>query len=132
MADRWTSHLSELGSMLGSAGVVVTQRHADMAEVVLWQLEFFERGELRSVCPLPSGYTLSQARSGHDGIWSVANRPLLWPDADDVAWEMEEGSICGLGMSAANPLASARVASSRPRFERRKPVRPRAIMSAHD
>ena len=28
--------------------------------------------------------------------------------ADDVGWEMEEGSICGLGMVAAKPLESAR------------------------
>ena len=27
---------------------------------------------------------------------------------DDVAWEMEEASICGLGMVAASPLQSAR------------------------
>ena len=33
--------------------------------------------------------------------------------ADDVGWEMEEGSICGLGMVAAKPLESAREALSR-------------------
>ena len=28
--------------------------------------------------------------------------------AEDVGWEMDEGSICGLGMVAAKPLESAR------------------------
>ena len=28
--------------------------------------------------------------------------------SDEVSWEMEEGSICGLGMVAFKPLESAR------------------------
>jgi len=34
--------------------------------------------------------------------------PVTLQQADDVGWEMEEGSICGLGMVAAKPLESAR------------------------
>jgi len=35
--------------------------------------------------------------------------PIAFEHADDVAWEMEQGSICGLGMGAAKPLESARL-----------------------
>jgi NADH:ubiquinone oxidoreductase subunit F (NADH-binding) len=35
------------------------------------------------------------------------NKPNL-RFADDVAWQMAEGSICGLGQIAALPLTSAR------------------------
>ena len=34
--------------------------------------------------------------------------PAVLRDCADVGWEMEEGSICGLGMVAAKPLAHAR------------------------
>ena len=34
--------------------------------------------------------------------------PSALEHVDDVAWEMNEGSICGLGMVASLPLTSAR------------------------
>jgi NADH:ubiquinone oxidoreductase subunit F (NADH-binding) len=33
--------------------------------------------------------------------------PNALQDVDDIAWEMDEGSICGLGMVASLPLQSA-------------------------
>ena len=74
-------------------------------QAVAWQLEFFERESCGQCAPCRIGtrYLRRQVtRYIEEGSTSsLAN-------ADDVGWEMEEGSICGLGMVAAKPLESAR------------------------
>lgn len=97
--------LSEAGSMMGSAGVVVINDTIDMAQAAKWQLEFFERESCGQCAP---------CRIGTRYIHRQVNKYIQIGDpntlsmADDVGWEMEEGSICGLGMVAAKPLESAR------------------------
>ncbi len=98
-------HLAEAGSMLGSAGVVVIDDGVDLALAVRWQLALFERESCGQCAPCRIGtrYLHRQVErfvSGGDaGALAMA---------EDVGWEMEEGSICGLGMVAAKPLESAR------------------------
>jgi NADH:ubiquinone oxidoreductase subunit F (NADH-binding) len=96
--------LSDAGSMLGSAGVVVLNDTVDIASVTLRQLEFFEAESCGQCAPCRLGSrVLSQAvaryieTNSKDELAHVA----------DVAWEMEEGSICGLGIAAPLPLTSA-------------------------
>ena len=98
-------HLAEIGSMLGSAGVVVLNDTVDLKQAVLWQLEFFEFESCGQCAPCRIGtrYLRRQVKKFIDR--SVPN-PL--EHAEDVGWEMEEGSICGLGMVAAKPLESVR------------------------
>lgn len=98
-------HLADAGSMLGSAGVVVLNDTVDMALAVRWQLEFFERESCGQCAPCRIGTRylnrqLERYISGGDSA--------VLKLAEDVGWEMEEGSICGLGMVAAKPLESAR------------------------
>jgi len=98
-------NLASVGSMLGSAGVVVLNDTIDMALAVAWQLEFFERESCGQCAPCRIGtrYLRRQVdRYLRDGD------PRSLAHAEDVGWEMDEGSICGLGMTAAKPLESAR------------------------
>jgi len=97
--------LSDAGSMMGSAGVVVINDTVDMAQAAKWQLEFFERESCGQCAPCRIG-----TRYIHRQVdkYIRLGDPASLSMVDDVGWEMEEGSICGLGMVAAKPLESAR------------------------
>ncbi|REJ76062.1 MAG: NADH-quinone oxidoreductase subunit F [Acidobacteria bacterium] len=97
-------HLSKEGSMLGSAGLVVLNDSVDMAKATGWQLDFFERESCGQCAPCRIGtrYLRRQVDS-----FIGEGDPDALEFAEDVGWEMEEGSICGLGMVAAKPLESA-------------------------
>lgn len=98
-------HLAEAGSMLGSSGVVVINDTIDMAMAAAWQLEFFERESCGQCAPCRIG--TRYLRRQVDKYIQLGD-PVSLEQAKDVGWEMEEGSICGLGMVAAKPLESAR------------------------
>lgn len=96
--------LADAGSMLGSAGVVVLNDTIDMAQAVSWQLEFFERESCGQCAPCRIG-TQYLRRQVHQYLKTGSVDSLKM--AGDVSWEMEEGSICGLGMVAFKPLQTA-------------------------
>ena len=98
-------HLADAGSMLGSAGVVVINDTVDMAKAAAWQLEFFERESCGQCAPCRIG--TQYIRRQVDQFIQLGD-PVSLELTGDVGWEMEEGSICGLGMVAAKPLESAR------------------------
>ena len=98
-------HLADAGSMLGSAGVVVLNDSVDMAQAAAWQTEFFERESCGQCAPCRIGTQYLRKRMD-DFLQTRSVVSLEY--AEDVGWEMEEGSICGLGMVAAKPLESAR------------------------
>ena len=89
--------LSEVGAMLGSAGVVVLNDTRDLPEAVLTQLEFFEAESCGQCAPCRIGTQLLRRNCEADTGWELVH---------DVAWEMNEGSICGLGQAAPLPLTS--------------------------
>jgi len=99
--------LGEVGSMLGSAGVVVLDDTVDLIAAVRRQLGFFEAESCGQCAPCRIGtrflheatkrFGKSRKSTGADPLEQVA----------EVAWEMDEGSICGLGQAAAFPLTSA-------------------------
>ncbi|MDH3530739.1 MAG: SLBB domain-containing protein, partial [Acidobacteriota bacterium] len=97
--------LAKAGSMLGSAGLVVLNDTVDMARAAGWQLEFFEKESCGQCAPCRIGTRYLRRQT--DEYLSFGNPDSL-EFADDVGWEMEEGSICGLGMVAAKPLESGR------------------------
>jgi len=96
-------HLKAAGSMLGSAGVVVLNDTVDMRRAALWQQIFFEDETCGQCAPCRIGCSLQRrALERHlDGDGDALRH------TDDVHWEMEEGSICGLGMTASLPLITA-------------------------
>jgi NADH:ubiquinone oxidoreductase subunit F (NADH-binding) len=98
-------NLADAGSMLGSSGVVVVNDTVDIAQAVQWQLIFFERESCGQCAPCRLG--TRYLRRQLDNLIQLNDSTAL-EMADDVGWEMEEGSICGLGMVAHKPLESAR------------------------
>ena len=98
-------HLRKAGSMLGSAGVVVLDDTVDLAEAARWQAIFFEDESCGQCAPCRLGTQLLRKGLGR---YLQSGDPAHLDTMDAVAWEMEEGSICGLGMIAALPLQSAR------------------------
>jgi len=97
--------LQEVGSMLGSAGVVVLNTTADLREAVRVQLAFFEDESCGQCAPCRIGtqFLHSMLLRSLSGEASEAVRLDL---VEDVARVMEEGSICGLGVAAPLPLTS--------------------------
>lgn len=96
--------LAKEGSMLGSAGVVVLNDTVDMAKAAQWQLEFFEVESCGQCAPCRIG---SRYLHRQTTKYLKTGDPSALKHAADIGWEMEEGSICGLGMVAAKPLESA-------------------------
>lgn len=96
--------LAQAGSMLGSAGLVVLNDTVDMRWAALEELRFFEAESCGQCAPCRIGtYYLRAACEGHD---PTAGKEKLAHVAD-AAWQMNEGSICGLGQAAPLPLTSA-------------------------
>ena len=102
-------HLAEVGSMLGSAGVVVLNDTVDLRWAALEQLRFFEDESCGQCAPCRIGTRYLRDAVDRDIAGAkLSNGEAPLTHVDDVAWQMEEGSICGLGMIAALPLTSAR------------------------
>lgn len=98
--------LADAGSMLGSAGVVVLNTSADLKRAVLDQLRFFEDESCGQCAPCRIGTRyLREQFVKHLDAPDVRVEALR--HAAEVAWEMNEGSICGLGQAAPLPLTSA-------------------------
>jgi NADH:ubiquinone oxidoreductase subunit F (NADH-binding) len=89
--------LGEVGSMLGSAGVVVLNETRDLRAAARQQLRFFEVESCGQCAPCRIGTRFLREAIDRDELAL----------AEEVAWEMGEGSICGLGQIAALPLTSA-------------------------
>ncbi len=97
-------HLRAEGSMLGSAGVVVLNDTVDLAEAALWQQIFFEDETCGQCAPCRIGCSLQ--RQALERFLDERD-PEELRHVEDVHWEMEEGSICGLGVTASLPLVTA-------------------------
>jgi NADH:ubiquinone oxidoreductase subunit F (NADH-binding)/NADH:ubiquinone oxidoreductase subunit E len=100
--------LAEVGSMLGSAGVVVLNESVDMAWAAQEQLLFFERESCGQCSPCRIGTAYQRhlldgyiAKRGEDDAKACLSK------LDKISHEMIEGSICGLGQTASLPLTSA-------------------------
>jgi NADH:ubiquinone oxidoreductase subunit F (NADH-binding) len=96
--------LGKIGSMLGSAGAVVLNDTINMARAAMWQQVFFEDESCGQCAPCRIGCTL-QKQSLERYIDSEDSKQLN--HVEDIHWEMEQGSICGLGMVASLPLQTA-------------------------
>ncbi len=95
------------GSMLGSAGVVVLNDTVNMRWAAREQLRFFEDESCGQCAPCRIGTRyLREATSRAIEGTGEETAPSL-QHAADVAWQMNEGSICGLGQAAPLPLTTA-------------------------
>ncbi|MCA9000989.1 MAG: SLBB domain-containing protein [Planctomycetes bacterium] len=97
--------LGKAGSMLGSAGVVVLNETANLRDAALEQLRFFAVESCGQCAPCRIGTRFLQEaveRRIRQGLGAEALDQVA-----EVAWQMNEGSICGLGQAAPLPLTSA-------------------------
>ena len=97
--------LGKVGSMLGSAGVVVLNDTVDLAWAAKQQAIFFEDESCGQCAPCRIG--TRYVRQSIDRYLTTGD-PVALQHIEDVSWEMDQGSICGLGQIAALPLTSAR------------------------
>jgi len=98
--------LAEVGSMLGSAGVVVLNDTVDIVWAAREQLRFFEDESCGQCAPCRIGTRyLREALDLHLSGNGSSSEALA--HVADAAWQMNEGSICGLGQAAPLPLTSA-------------------------
>jgi NADH:ubiquinone oxidoreductase subunit F (NADH-binding) len=91
--------------MLGSGGVVVLNDTVDVLWAAREQLRFFEEESCGQCAPCRIGTrylreAVDRKLAGEGGGTALAH-------VAEAAWEMNEGSICGLGQAAALPLTSA-------------------------
>jgi len=100
--------LADEGSMLGSAGVVVLNDTVDIPWAVAHQLRFFEAESCGQCAPCRIGTRFQ--RESLDRYLDATRAPVgadALAHVADVAWQMNEGSICGLGQAASLPLTTA-------------------------
>jgi len=97
--------LGAKGSMLGSAGVVVLNTGVSMPAAVLDQLKFFEAESCGQCAPCRIGTRYLHQSLLQHGAKGDHRRSL--EHVAEAAWQMNEGSICGLGQAAPLPLTSA-------------------------
>ena len=97
--------LAAVGSMLGSSGVVVLNDTIDIAWATREQLRFFEDESCGQCAPCRIG--TRYLRESMDRFLTGVGGPDALARVADTAWQMNEGSICGLGQAAALPLTSA-------------------------
>ena len=97
--------LGESGSMLGSAGVVVLNDTVDMRWATEQQLRFFEDESCGQCAPCRIGTRYLRESVTKHAEGETIDGPLR--HVADAAWQMNEGSICGLGQAAPLPLTSA-------------------------
>ncbi|MGE0785972.1 MAG: NADH-ubiquinone oxidoreductase-F iron-sulfur binding region domain-containing protein [Sandaracinaceae bacterium] len=94
--------LAKVGSMLGSAGLVVLNDTVDLGWAVREQLRFFELESCGQCAPCRIGTRF--LRESVDK--KRAGEKVHLHQVAEAAWEMNEGSICGLGQAAPLPLTS--------------------------
>ncbi len=103
--------LKEAGSMLGSRGVVVLNDSVNLAWAARAQLRFFEVESCGQCAPCRIGTRFLRETVDHiqdqNGSTAEPDRKKKLEHAAEVAWEMNEGSICGLGQAAPLPLTTA-------------------------
>ncbi len=97
--------LSQAGSMLGSAGIVVLNDSVDMVDAALAQAVFFEDESCGQCAPCRIGTQV--LRQALERYRSADGDSTALDEIPEVMWGMGEASICGLGQAASWPLSSA-------------------------
>jgi bidirectional [NiFe] hydrogenase diaphorase subunit len=96
--------LSKVGSMMGSGGMVVMDKETSMVEVAQFYMEFC-RGETCGKCiPCRTGTVQLYAL-----LTKILNKQATSLDLErleELSYLVKETSLCGLGMTAPNPVLS--------------------------
>ena len=96
--------LVALGSIMGSGGLIVMDETSDMVDVARFFMEFCMDESCGKCVPCRVGTKMM-----YDLLAKICNRqgtPLDLQRLEELAVFVKETSLCGLGMSAPNPLLS--------------------------
>src|SRR5690606_5173307 len=85
-------------------GVVVLDDTVDLARAANWQAVFFEDESCGQCAPCRIGCRVQRQAVER---YLDQGRARALEHVEQVAWEMDAGSICGLGMVASTPIVSA-------------------------
>jgi len=94
--------LQHAGAMMGSGGIVVLDEGDCMVEIARYFLEFTQKESCGkcTFCRLGTKQMLDILTSVTKGEGNMEDLDLLWNLAEDI----KEGSLCGLGKTAPNPV----------------------------
>lgn len=96
--------LVELGSIMGSGGLIVMDETSDMVDVARFFMEFCMDESCGKCTPCRVGTKIM-----YDLLTKICKKkagPLDLERLEELAMLVKETSLCGLGMSAPNPLLS--------------------------
>lgn len=96
--------LTAIGSMMGSGGMVVMDQNTSMVEVARFYMEFCQEESCGKCIPCRAGTVQL-----HSLLTQLVNRRATQADLDQLValcQMVKETSLCGLGMTAPNPVLS--------------------------
>jgi NADH-quinone oxidoreductase subunit F len=96
--------LAKVGSMMGSGGMIVMDEDTCMVDVVRYFISFLAKESCGKCAACRLG--LDQLKQILDRICAGEGRPEDIPAMEKLFTVLDEGSLCGLGKSAANPVRS--------------------------
>ncbi len=96
--------LSEVGSMMGSGGMIVMDESTCMVDVSRYFIKFLMEESCGKCLPCREG-TKRMYEILTDIVEGRANGESL-ETLEELAWVVKESSLCGLGKSAPNPVLS--------------------------
>lgn len=94
--------LKEVGSMMGSGGIVVMDDSTCMVDVARYFLDFTEKESCGKCVPCRLG--TKQMLTILEGIVEGKGKPGDIELLEELAFGIKEGSLCGLGQTAPNPV----------------------------
>jgi NADH-quinone oxidoreductase subunit F len=96
--------LTDLGSMMGSGGMIVMDEESCMVDVARYFVEFLKEESCGKCLPCREG--ISEMVAILNRIAIGEGKPADLDFLEDIALLLSETALCGLGTSAANPVMS--------------------------
>ena len=96
--------LTEIGSMMGSGGMIVMDEGTCMVDIARYYINFLQGESCGKCAPCREGlFRLGEILTGiTQGRGRMEDIPLI----EDISGMMKEASLCGLGTTAPNPVMS--------------------------
>ncbi len=96
--------LQKLGTIMGSGGMIVMDQETSMVEIARFYMEFCQEESCGKCVPCRTGTVQL-----YELLTKLVERKATQPDLDkleDLCQMVKETSLCGLGMTAPNPVIS--------------------------
>nr|WP_053954911.1 NADH-quinone oxidoreductase subunit NuoF [Inediibacterium massiliense] len=97
-------HLTEIGSMMGSGGMIVMDETNCMVNISKFYMEFIMDESCGRCTPCRVG-----TKRMHEYLQKITHGEATMEDLDalkELAYMIKDGSLCGLGQTAPNPILS--------------------------